>query len=135
MTNIEYFYKKEKLKEEVIALAEKIKERLELDEEADDIAERIYAAIFESQDEAPAFKINQDEAPAFKIYQDDQLAILGVMDAYGIYADLTPVILECLSALLENPNTEIFDMFDEINQKTNFTSGSKLLYYAKGARQ
>ena len=125
MTNIEYFYKKEKLKEEVIALAEKIKERLELDEEADDIAERIYAAIFESQDEAPAFKINQD----------DQLAILGVMDAYGIYADLTPVILECLSALLENPNTEIFDMFDEINQKTNFTSGSKLLYYAKGARQ
>lgn len=40
---------------EVIALAEKIKARLELDEETDEIAARIYAAIFESDDleEAP----------------------------------------------------------------------------------
>lgn len=113
-----------KEKNNIEVIAKEIKSNYALDDDLYDIVDRIEKAI-----EA------KEEAPAFKIDPDDQLTILGIMNAYGIYADLTPVILECLSAWLEEPDPEIFDMFDEINKETNYTSGSELLYYAKGARQ
>lgn len=113
---------KEKNKIEVIA--KEIKSRYALDDDLYDIVDRIEKAI-----EA------KEEAPAFKIDPDDQLTILGIMAKYCIYPDLTPAIIECLSAWLEEPDPEIFNMFDEINKETNYTSGIELLYYAKGARQ
>lgn len=113
---------KEKNKIEVIA--KEVKSRYALDDDLYSIVDRIEKAI-----EA------KEEAPAFKIDPDDQLTILGIMAEYCIYPDLTPAIIECLSAWLEEPDPEIFNMFDEINKETNYTSGIELLYYAKGARQ
>lgn len=113
-----------KEKNNIEFIAKEIKSNYALDDDLYSIVDRIEKAIE-----------RQEEAPAFKIDPFDQLTILGIMNAYGIYADLTPVILGCLSELLEDPDTGIFDMFDEINQETTYTSGSELLYYAKGARQ
>lgn len=110
------------LNEEVIALAEEIKAKYELEEErADEIAARICAVLSESDDLEEAPKI-------LNIKPEDQLSILGTMADYGVYVDIKKTITNALRACLESPNDSVFEMLDEIAAEMCLYSG-ELVYY------
>ena len=109
---------KDNLQEEVIELAEKIKAAYAPTTEVCELAERINAVILESDEQKEALTITKA----------DQISILEIMANYGVYVDIKERLFETLSACLEDPSEETFEMFDEIAAEINLYSG-ELVYY------